>query len=119
MKYAPTLVGIKLVPAAETTVGRGRMYAKTKQRQHALATLQQASLARLARLLRLGAQAASDAVLNETAVQLNVSRTELQQLYALPTDELTTQQLVAWANQLQDLEHQVRDRVNAPPKESS
>lgn len=107
------------VPAAETTVGRGRMYAKTKQRQHALATLQQASLARLARLLRLGAQAASDAVLNETAVQLNVSRTELQQLYALPTDELTTQQLVAWANQLQDLEHQVRDRVSAPPKESS
>ena len=107
------------VPAAETTVGRGRMYAKTKQRRHALATLQQASLARLARLLRLGSQSSPDAILNETAVQLNVARTELQQLYIQPTDEPTTQQLVAWANQLQDLEHQVRDRVSAPTKESS
>ena len=107
------------VPAAETTVGRGRMYAKTHQRYHALATLQQASLDRLARLLRLGAQASSDAILNETAMQLNASRTELQQLYTPPTGKLSTQQLVAWANQLQDLEHQVRDRVSAPTKESS
>lgn len=107
------------VPAAETTVGRGRMYAKTKQRRHALATLQQASLARLARLLRLGAQASVDAILSETATQLAIPRTDVQRLYTPPTDELSTHQLVTWAHQLQDLEHQVRDRLSAPTKESS
>ena len=107
------------VPAAETTVGRGRMYAKTKQRSHALATMQQASLARLARLLRLGAQASPDAILNETARQLNLAPQDVQRLYTAPTDELTTQQFIVWANQLQDLEHQVRDRLSAPTKETS
>ncbi|GAA4112468.1 hypothetical protein [Enteractinococcus coprophilus] len=107
------------VPAAETTVGRGRMYAKTKQRRHALGTIQQASLACLARLLRLGVQASPDAILHETASQLAMPRTDVQRLYTPPTDQLSTHEFVAWANQLQDLEHQVRDRLSTPTKESS
>lgn len=107
------------VPAAETTVGRGRMYAKAKHHDHALTTLQQASIARLARLLQLGARSSADAVLTETAKQLGVPLQQLQALYAPPPEHLTTQQFVTWSNQLQDLEHQVRHRFSAPTKESS
>src|SRR5690625_2149500 len=45
------------VPAAETTVGGGRMYAKQKHNRHALTKLQQAPRAPLARLHPRGAQA--------------------------------------------------------------
>ncbi len=107
------------VPAAETTVGRGRLYAKTKQRRHALSTMQQASLARLARILRLGNRASQDAVLTETARQLQVPLSDLQRFYSTPTDDVAPDHFVDWANQLQHLEHQVRDRLNAPTKESS
>lgn len=107
------------VPAAETTVGRGRMYAKAKHSDHALATLQQASLARLARLLQLGPRSSADAVLAETARQLGIPLRELQALYTRPAYRLTNQQFVAWSNQLQDLESQVRQRYSVPTKESS
>ena len=106
------------VSAAETTVGRGRMYAKGKYHHHALAMLQQASLARLARLLQLGPATAPDAVLAEAAAQLRRPLTELQQLYVPPTHELTNKEFVSWAQHLQQLEHQVRDRFAAPTKES-
>lgn len=106
------------VPAAETTVGRGRMYAKAKHHRHALTVLQQSSMARLARLLQLGPQSSPDAVLAETAKQLGLPLAQVRALYALPT-QLTTQQFVTWSNQLQDLEHQVRHRFRAPTKESS
>lgn len=106
------------VPAAETTVGRGRMYAKAKHHRHALTMLQQASRARLARLLQLGAQASSDAVLAETAKQLGRPLAELRQLYDPPAGDISAQQFVTWANQLHDLEHQVRHRFTAPTKES-
>lgn len=107
------------VPAAETTVGRGRMYAKSKQCRHALTTLQHASLARLARMLRLGHQASTAAILHETARQLNIPHDQLHQLYTPPTDDLTAEQLVSQANQLQDLEYLVRDHLSVPTKESS
>lgn len=106
------------VPAAETTVGRGRMYAKAKHHRHALTMLQQASRARLARLLQLGAQASPDAVLAETAKQLGRPLAELRQLYDPPAGDISAQQFVTWANQLHDLEHQVRHRFTAPTKES-
>lgn len=106
------------VSAAETTVGRGRMYAKGKYHRHALTMLQQASLARLARTLQLGAGTAPDAVLAETAAQLHRPVAELHQLYTRPGDELTSKQFVTWAQHLQQLEHQVRDRFAAPTKES-
>lgn len=106
------------VSAAETTVGRGRLYAKSKHHRHALTVLQQASLARLGRMLQLGPGTAPDAVLAETAAQLHRPVAELHQLYTPPTNELTSKQFVIWAQHLQQLEHQVRDRFAAPTKES-
>lgn len=107
------------VPAAETTVGRGRMYAKAKHHGHALAMLQQASLARLARLLQLGPRTAPNAVLAEAAKQLGLPQQQIQALYTPPSDQLTSPQFVTWSNQLQDLESRVRHRYSAPTKESS
>jgi len=95
------------------------MYAKAKHSDHALATLQQASLARLARLLQLGPRSSADAVLAETARQLGIPLRELQALYTRPAYRLTNQQFVTWSNQLQDLESQVRQRYSVPTKESS
>lgn len=106
------------VSAAETTVGRGRMYAKGKHHRHALQMLQQASLARLARTLQLGAGSAPHVVLTETAAQLHRPIAELHQLYTLPARELTSREFVSWAQHLQQLEHDVRDRFAAPTKES-
>ncbi|MDN6679276.1 MAG: hypothetical protein L0L17_06210, partial [Yaniella sp.] len=106
------------VSAAETTVGRGRMYAKGKHHRHALQMLQQASLARLARTLQLGAGSAPNVVLTETAAQLDRPLAELHQLYAPPARELTSREFVSWAQHLQQLEHDVRDRFAAPTKES-
>lgn len=106
------------VSAAETTVGRGRMYAKGKHHGHALGMLQQASLARLARMLQLGPGTAPEAILAETATQLHRPVAELQQLYSPPAHELTSKDFVSWAQHLQQLEHQVRDRFAAPTKES-
>lgn len=106
------------VPAAETTVGRGRLYAKAKHHRHALTMLQRASVSRLARLLQLGSQASPEAVLAEAAKQLDRSLAELQQLYTPPAHDISAQQFVSWANQLQDLEYQVRNRFIAPTKES-
>lgn len=107
------------VSAAETTVGRGRMYAKGKHHRHALANLQDASLARLARLLQLGPGTSKDAILAETATQLGENRQQLHQLYHPPTGALTAKDFVNWAQQLQQLEQRVRDRFTAPTKESS
>src|SRR5699024_1701680 len=87
------------VSAAETTVGRGRMYAKAKDYAHDISILQQASLA-------------------ETAKQLARPVAELHQLYTPPAQRLTAEQFVTWAQQLQQLEQQVRDRFTAPTKES-
>jgi len=106
------------VSAAETTVGRGRMYAKATHYAHAISILQQASLARLARLLQLGNETRPQAILAETAKQLDRPVAELHQLYTPPAQRLTAEQFVTWAQQLQQLEQQVRDRFTAPTKES-
>src|SRR5699024_4151831 len=106
------------VSAAETTVGRGRMHAQAKHYAHGISILQQASLARLARLLQLGNETRPQAILAETAKQLDRPVAELHQLYTPPAQRLTAEQFVTWAQQLQQLEQQVRDRFTAPTKES-
>ena len=106
------------VSAAETTVGRGRMYARAKHHGHAMVMLQQASLARLARSLQLGAKIDPQVILAKTADQLGLPIAELHRLYTPPTGELTSKEFATWAQQLQQLEHQVRDRFAAPTKES-
>lgn len=105
------------VSPAETTVGRGRLYARAKHHRHALEILQRASLARIARLLQLGAQSSPEVILAETAQQLNLPLADLRALYRVP-EHLTDQTLVVAATQLHDLEHRVRDRFSAPAKES-
>ena len=107
------------VPAAETTVGRGRLYARAKHHHHAMTTLQRASLARLARLLQLGPRTPDDTVLAETANQLGMPLHQIQALYTPPRDRLSSAQFVIWSNQLQDLEATVRHRYSTPSKESS
>lgn len=107
------------VPAAETTVGRGRLYARAKHHNHAMTTLQRASLARLARLLQLGPRTPSDTVLAETAKQLEIPLHQVHALYTPPRDRLSSAQFVTWSNQLQDLETQVRHRYSTSTKESS
>jgi len=106
------------VSAAETTVGRGRMYTKARHYTHAVSILQQASLARLARLLQLGNETRPQTILAETAQQLHRPVAELHQLYTPPVQRLTAEQFVTWAQQLQQLEQQVRDRFTASTKES-
>lgn len=106
------------VSATETTVGRGRMYAKAKHHRHALSILQQASLARLARMLQLGAQTSTAAVLAETNAQTGRPVDHLHRLYSPPTGEVTAKQFVTWSQELQDLEQHVRDRFAAPSKET-
>lgn len=106
------------VSAAETTVGRGRMYAKAKHYGHAMTMLQQASLQRLARALQLGGRTPQDAILTETAAQLGRAVTELSRLYTPPGSQLSAKEFASWAQELQHLEHQVRDRFAAPTKES-
>lgn len=106
------------VSAAESIVGRGRMYAKANHHRHALTVLQRASLARLSRVLQLGADTTPDAVLSEAATQMHHPVAELRQLYTPPSNDLTRKQFVTWAQQLQQLEHQVRDRFAAQSKES-
>ena len=106
------------VSAAETTVGRGRMYAKAQHYTHAVSILQHASLARLARLLQLGNETRQQAILAEASKQLHRPVSELQQLYTPPAQRLTAQQFVIWAQQLQHLEQQVRERFSAQTKES-
>lgn len=107
------------VPAAETTVGRGRLYARTNQHNHAMTTLQRASVARLARLLQLGPRTPAEAVLAETAKQLGMPLDQVHALYTPPRDRLNSAQFVTWAKQLQDLETQVRHRYSTSTKESS
>ncbi|GAA4474315.1 DUF4350 domain-containing protein [Enteractinococcus fodinae] len=107
------------VPAAETTVGRGRLYARAKHHHHAMTTLQRASLARLARLLQLGPRTPDDTVLAETAKQLGMPLQQIQALYTPPRDRLSSAQFVTWSKQLHDLEATVRHRYSTPSKESS
>src|SRR5699024_4538970 len=104
--------------AAETTAGRARMYAKATHYAHAISILQQASLARLARLLQLGNETRPQAILAETAKQLDRHVGELHQLYPPPAHRLTAEQSDTWGQELQQLEQQVRDRFTAPTKES-
>src|SRR5699024_4747312 len=102
------------VSAAETTGRRGRRSATAEHHRHALPMLRQTSLPRLARTLQLGAGSAPHVVLTETAAQLHRPIAELHQLYAPPARELTSREFVSWAQHLQQLEHDVRDRFAAP-----
>lgn len=96
------------VRAAETTEGRARLYARTRDAVHAADQLRIGALERIARMLGLGpaasAEEISDAAADRLAADPRVVRGIL--LEDLPT---TDAQLVALSDRLHELETAVRD----------
>jgi len=103
------------VPAAETVLGRGRLYARAKARGPALATLQVAARERLARLLDLPAGAPREVLVAAVAAQTGwtpegragwTPETVESVLYAPPPED--DEHLVAAATNLDTLLRSIR-----------
>ena len=95
------------VRAGESTRSLGRLYRRSGDRTHAATTLRQAARTRLARRLRLGRDATSEAVVR--AVAHRTGRPDLE-VSALLTDAPieNDQDLITLANALATLEEEVR-----------
>ncbi|EGD41953.1 DUF4350 domain-containing protein [Nocardioides sp. WG-D5] len=95
------------VRAGESTRSLGRLYRRSGDRTHAATTLRQAARTRLARRLRLGRDATSEAVVR--AVAHRTGRPDLE-VSALLTDAPieNDQDLITLANALAALEEEVR-----------
>jgi hypothetical protein len=88
-----------IVPATETVLGRGRLYARAKARGPALATLQAAARDRLCRLFDLPADAPREALVAATATQAGWDPVTVESvLYAPPPED--DEHLVAAATNL-------------------
>jgi hypothetical protein len=98
-----------LVRSAETIEGRARLYRNAKAVNHAADNLRAATLTRLAAQLRLPAGASSADVVNAVARNSGRPRAELERIlrHAEPGTEA---RLVAWAQELQQLEKEVMHR---------
>lgn len=95
-----------VVRSAETIEGRARLYQDARAIDHAAGNLRAATLTRLAAHLRLPADADSAAVVDAAARDSSRSRTELERIlrHEAPGTEA---RLVAWAQELQQLEEEV------------
>ncbi|WP_104165910.1 DUF4350 domain-containing protein [Arthrobacter sp. SX1312] len=94
-----------VVRAAETAEGRARLYQDSRAVGHAAATLRAATLARLARRLRVDRSASAAEVIDAASRHSGRPRTELEQrLRYIPT---TNHQLVLWAQDILDLEKEI------------
>ncbi len=94
-----------VVRAAETAEGRARLYQDSRAVAHAAATLRAATLARMARRLRVDRAASAADVIDAAARHSGRPRTELEQrLLYVPT---TNHQLVLWAQEVLDLEKEI------------
>ena len=94
-----------VVRAAETAEGRARLYQDSRAVGHAAATLRAATLARMARRLRVDRSASAAEVIDAASRHSNRPRTELEQrLRYVPT---TNHQLVLWAQDILDLEKEI------------
>ncbi len=98
-----------LVRSAETIEGRARLYRNAKAVNHAADNLRAATLTRLAAHLRLPAGASSADVVNAVARNSGRAWAELDRILR---DEApgTEARLVAWAQELQQLEKEVMHR---------
>jgi hypothetical protein len=95
------------VPAAETVLGRGRLYARAKARGPALVTLQVAARERLARLLDLPAGAPREDIVAAVAAQTGWAPEDVESaLYAPPPED--DEHLVAAATNLDTLLRSIR-----------
>ncbi|RJT78296.1 DUF4350 domain-containing protein [Arthrobacter cheniae] len=95
-----------VVRAAETAEGRARLYQDSRSIGHAAANLRAATLARMARRLRVGRSASSLDVVAAAARHSSRPRVELEQrlLHHTPT---THRDLVLWAQEILDLEKEI------------
>ncbi|WP_052273836.1 DUF4350 domain-containing protein [Arthrobacter sp. L77] len=94
-----------VVRAAETAEGRARLYQDSRAVGHAAVTLRAASLARMARRLRVDRAASAAEVIDAASRHSGRPRTEIEQrLLSVPT---TNHQLVLWAQDILDLEKEI------------
>lgn len=98
------------VRAAETTIGRGRLYARSRDAEHAAVQLRGAALRRLSRILGLGPTASAPAVADAAARLLGVDPGPLRTLL-LTTTPRTDRELVDFSDRLHELEAAVRAAV--------
>ncbi|WP_435527032.1 DUF4350 domain-containing protein [Microbacterium aurantiacum] len=98
------------VRAAETTQGRARLYAQTRDRTHALDELRIAALRRLARALGLGPAASAAEIADAAALRTGTDRGVAR---GILIDDLpgTDERFVAVAASLRDLEEAVHAAV--------
>lgn len=98
------------VRATETTEGRARLYASSKDAAHALDELRRAARTRVGRLLGLTARTSPHEVADAVAQRLGADRAHVR---GILVDDLprTDRELVAAADRLRDLEESVRTAV--------
>ncbi|MCZ2402772.1 DUF4350 domain-containing protein [Paenarthrobacter sp. Z7-10] len=98
-----------VVKAAETAVGRARLYQDARATEHAAAGLRAGTLMRLAQHFRLGAAAGVDDVLRAAVGHSNRSAAELADIlvWVRPTTDAA---LLRWAQDLDILEKEVTSR---------
>ena len=94
-----------VVKAAETAEGRARLYHDARAVDRASESLRAGTLVRMAKILRLGADAKPDDVVEAAARKLGRSPEEVAA--TLNGQPRTERQLVQWAQQLQGLEKEV------------
>jgi hypothetical protein len=95
-----------VVRAAETAEGRARLYQDSRSVAHAAANLRAAALTRMARRLRVDRAAPAGEVIDAAARHSGRSRLDLEQrLLHTPT---TDRELVLWAQEILDLEKEIR-----------
>lgn len=98
------------VRAVETTVGRGRLYARSHDAAHAAAQLRNAAVERLSRTLGLGPAATPAAVADAAARRLGSDAGPVRTLLVAPAPR-TDRELVDFSDRLQELEAAVRAAV--------
>jgi uncharacterized protein DUF4350 len=93
------------IPAAETVHGRGRLYARAKARDAAVATLRAASRERLTRLLDAPPGAGLESLAGAVAARTGMTEAEVVDLFSEPVEDDET--LVRVAAALNHLPHAV------------
>ncbi|MBN9195692.1 MAG: hypothetical protein J0I44_06430, partial [Microbacterium sp.] len=101
------------VRAAETTEGRARLYARSRDAVHAADRLRVGALRRLARLLALGPAASADEISDAVADRVATPRAVVRDILidGVPRSD---RELVALSDRLRDLEAAVRAAVRSP-----
>lgn len=95
------------VRANETTEGRARLYAASRDAAHAIAELRRATLARLARSLGLARRVDPDRVVDAVAQRLGADRAVVRDIL-IDFSPRTDRELVQASDRLRDLEASVR-----------